>query len=177
MRKTRFFFLCILFSCYLLSACNTPSPENYFDIAVLNISMLHGFAGDGFNRELESPSVKATGNKGQYAPMPRKEVVDTKIQFLQSNFEKLKKLKETPDTKDILQNSLALHEYVLPVYKGEYVQLAKLYDEGDSKEAIQANTQSIHDKYSAHFEDLYNKLISSGKVYAERHQIKVNWAQ
>jgi hypothetical protein len=176
MKKTRFLFVFILSSCYLLNACHTP-PENYFDVAVLNVNMLQGFAGEGLNRELESPSVKATGNKDQYATMTRKEAVEAKIEFVQANYEKLKKLKETSDTKDILQNSLALHEYILPVYKGEYVQLAKLYDEGATKEAIMANTQSIHDKYSSGYEELYNKLIGSGKGYAERNNIKVNWAQ
>ena len=102
-------------------SCDTATPENYFDRAVLNCNLMHGFAGSGLRRELESPSVKLseTGN-GETIPMKRKEVIDNAITSLETNFEKVKKLKETDDTRDILRASVALYEFVLPVYKTEY---------------------------------------------------------
>ena len=75
----------------------------------------------------------------------------------------------------MLQTSLALHDYILPVYKTEYQQLAKLYDEGASNEKIQLQAQMINQKYYSHFDELYTKLISIGKLYAEQNSIKVNW--
>ena len=163
--------------CYgFFTACNTITPENYFDIAVLNCNMMHGFAGEGLQRELENPTVKLVeGTKDQTAPMKRKEIIDSKIQFIAPNLEKIKHLKQTDDTRDMLQASLSLYEYVLPVYKNEYQQLAKLYDDGASKEQIQSFGQSIHDKYYSGFEELFNKLTAVAKPYAERHNIKVNW--
>lgn len=107
--------------------------------------------------------------------MTRDEVLAAKIQFLDEYFEKLKNLKETTDTKDMLQTSVALYEFVLPVYKAEYKQLARLYDEGAPKEQIQSQARLIHDKYYPRFNELYNKLIEIGKLYAGRHSIKVNW--
>jgi hypothetical protein len=120
------FFCC----CLLFTACNTATPERYFGVAVLSSNMFQGFADEGQLRDFESPSVKMAENNGQPVPMQRSEVIGTKIEFVEGNFKDLKDLKETADTKDILQNSLALYEYVLPVYKNEYVQLAKLYDTG-----------------------------------------------
>jgi hypothetical protein len=107
--------------CLFLVSCDTATPENYFDRAVLNCNLMHGFAGSGLRRELESPSVKLseTGN-GETIPMKRKEAIDNAITSLETNFEKVKKLKETDDTRDILQASIALYEFVLPVYKTEY---------------------------------------------------------
>jgi hypothetical protein len=70
-----------------------------------------------------------------------------------------------------------LHEYVLPVYKTEYQQLAKLYDKGASKKEIQSLTQSIHDKYYPGFDELFNKLTTTAKAFAEKHNIKVNWGR
>jgi ribosomal protein L15 len=137
--------------------------------------MLVGFANSGQLRELESPSVKLAENSSQPVTMKRNEVIDEKIKFIETNLEKLKELKVTTDTKDILQTSLALYKYILPVYKMEYEQLAKLYDEGASNEKIQLLAQTINDKYYSHFNELYSKLISSGKLYAERNSIKVNW--
>jgi Fe2+ transport system protein B len=162
--------------CLLMNACITASPENYFDIAVLNTNMMHGFASDGLQRELESPSVKlVAGTKDQTEPMKRKEIIDSKIQFLEPNLEKIKKLKQTDDNRDMLQASLALYEYVLPVYRNEYQQLAKQYDDGASSEQIQALQQSIQDKYYPQFERLFNNLTAAAKPYAERHHIQVNW--
>jgi hypothetical protein len=162
--------------CLLLVACNTATPENYFDQAVLNSNMMMGFAGDGLQRQLEQPSVKlAAGTKDQTAPLKRKEVIENQIQYLDESFAKIKQLKETEDTRSMLQASIALYEYVLPVYKTEYIQLAKLYDEDAPKEQITSLSKSIRDKYFAGFKERLDTLIGTGKLYAMHHQIKVNW--
>ena len=167
--------LSILISCLSLAACNKPSPEKCFGIAVLNSNMLVGFANGGIERELESPSIKMGKSKDEFFPMKRREVISSKIQFVEENYEKLRGFEQTEETKDIIQHSIALHEFILPVYKSEYAQLAKLYDEDARKEEIQKMVQAIHDKYHDKFEELYNKLISSGKNYAKANDIKVNW--
>ena len=160
----------------LITSCNTATPENYFDIAVLNCNMFHGFASSGLQRELESPSVKLVeGTKDQTVPMKRKEIIDSKIQYIEPNLEKIKHLKQTEDTKEMLQASVALHEYVLSGYKNEYQQLAKLYDDNAPGEQIQSLEQSIEKKYSQNFSELFDKLMAVAKPYAERHHIQVNW--
>jgi hypothetical protein len=107
--------------------------------------------------------------------MKRKEIIDDKIQMLEAIREKLKSLKETGDTRDILRTSSALYDYVLPVYKNEYMELARLYDENAPKESIDAFTQSISDKYYTGYEQLFQKLTLAGKSFAIKHDIKVNW--
>src|SRR5690349_5315674 len=88
----------------LLVSCEMATPEIYFDRAVLNCNLMHGFAGSGLRRQLESPSVKLSdkGN-GETVPMKRKEVIDSAIASLETNLEKVKKLKETDDTRDLLK--------------------------------------------------------------------------
>lgn len=160
----------------LLTGCNNPGPEKYFGIAVLNSNMIVGFANDGFHRELDQPSSKLVeGTTDQVRPMKRKEVVDDRVRFLEENLNKLKDLSETPDTKDILQASIHLHEFILPVYKNEYQQLAHLYDDGASADSIRSSATVIHDKYSAGFEERYNALINAGKLFATKNKITVNW--
>jgi len=51
--------------------------------------------------------------------MSRSDVVQAKVDFVETNLKKLKGLKETEDQKEMVQASLALHEYILPVYKTE----------------------------------------------------------
>lgn len=132
----------------LLSACNMSAPQNYFDRAVLNCNIMHGFA---------------------------KEIIDDKIQSLETNLAKIKQLQETDDSREMLRASLALYNYVLPVYKTEYQELAKLYDEGATREQIEVMEQSISAKYSAGFAALFDKLTAVAKPYAARHDIKVKW--
>jgi hypothetical protein len=178
MKKITPFSVLICCCCWLFSACNTPTPEKYFDLAVLNCNMMTGFASDGLQRELDMPAVKiAESNKDKTLPVKRKDLIDSKIEFLEANMKRLKELRETMDSKDLLQASVALNEYVLPVYKADYQQLADLYDKGASKREIQSFTQAIHDKYYTGFDELFNKLATTGKSFAERHNIKVDWGR
>ena len=136
--------------------------------------MLNGFADERGLPELEYGSAKLQKD-GSTATMPRKEILEEKTKSLQEALDKIKGLDQTADTKEMILSSIELYEYVLPVYKTEYAQLAKAYDENASKETIHSETQVIHDKYYTHYNELYGKLISIGKVYAEKHSIKVNW--
>lgn len=162
--------------CSLLVSCNSASPEKTFGIAILNSNMMHGFAGRALQMQLESPSVRMiNGDKDKLAPMKRIEVIEDKISSIESNYAKLKGLKETKDNRDMLNASRDLYEYVLPVYKKEYLELARLYDENSPKETIDAYTKAIEDKYYPGFVDLHDKLTAAGKPYAEKHGINVNW--
>jgi hypothetical protein len=138
--------------------------------------MIIGFANNGMERDLESPSIKMGKTKDEMISMTRKEVVENKLKFVEENYYKLKGFTQTDDTKNIIQMSLALHELILPVYKNEYAHLAKLYDSNASKNEIEELKKSIHDQYFLKFETLYNQLISSGKLYAKEHNIEVRWA-
>jgi hypothetical protein len=164
------YFLC----CLVFSSCNTTTPEQYFDRTVLTSNMFTGFADNGMERELASPSVKMDVN-GHQATMKRSEVISSKLDVLNEDLDKLKDLEQTADTKDILQSAKRLYEFVLPVYKKEYIQLAALYDQNAAKEDIEAQAKAIHDKYFPRYEKLYNTLIAYGKVYAEKHNIKINF--
>ncbi len=162
--------------CAGFSACNTATPEDYFGRAVLASNMLTGFADDGMERQLQSPSAKTAAN-GEAVAMTRTEELDGRIQVIEEDHEKLKGLKQTDDAKEIMQNSLSLYDYVLPVYKKEYRELAASYDKAAPREQTQAAAQAIHDKYFEGFKERYDKLIRSGKAYAAKHNIKVNWAE
>jgi hypothetical protein len=151
------------------------TPEDYFGIAVLNSNMFVGFAGDGLLRQFDAPSAKMSETNGQPVAMKRSEVAAMNITFTQEAYDKLKGLKETAETKEMLQTSIAMYEYILPVYKKEYKELAALYDSGAPKEKLEAQAKAIHDKYYAGYHMIYEKLIGLGKLYAAKHNIKVNW--
>lgn len=160
--------------CFCIASCK-QSPEKYFDQAVLNSNMLVGFADDGFSRQLEQPSAKMGKTKDEVLQMKRTEVVDNQIRFAEESYANVKDLTPSDDTKEMVNASMAMYQLVLPVYKAEYRKLAKLYDDGAPKNETEALTQEIHDKYSARFEALYDKLMTAGKVYAANNKINVKW--
>ena len=165
----------LFFACILCSSCNTATPEKYFDVAVLNSNMLVGFASNGFLRQLDAPSSKLDPSTGNTLPVTRKELIGDRIKWLEEGYGKVKDLKETEETKEMLQSSAALYEYILPVYKKEYIELADLYDGNAASDKVEAKAKEINEKYFAGFNSLYDKLINIGKGYAAKHNIKVNW--
>jgi hypothetical protein len=160
----------------LLASCNNPTPKNYFDEAVLNVNLITPFGGQAALQSLAHPSVKLVpGTKDQTVPMTRKEIIEDEIQRVEENLTKIKTLPDSEETRDMVQTSIKLHEFVLPVYKGEYRELAKLYDEGGSQQERVAKAQEIDRKYLTGYRALFNRLVELGKPYAAKHNIKVEW--
>jgi len=159
--------------CMILS-CNTTTPDQYFDIAVLNSNLIAGFANRGDFQQMETPpSVLKKDNT--VGPQSRTEFVETKIQIIEGALEKIKALSEDEETKPMKQASVALYEYALPVYKNEYTALAKKYDSGATQEEVEKDMIAIHDQHFEKFDALYTKLTEIGKAYADKYGIKVNW--
>jgi hypothetical protein len=163
----------VVLSC-LVSSCETATPENYFDRAVLNCNLMHGFAGAGMERQLKDPSVKLAPGGGT-VQMTRKEMVDGLIQSIEEAHSKVRKLKKTDETRDMLKASYALYEYVLPVYRRRYQELARLYDEGATGSEILAFQLEIRTEYAAGFQSRMDALTAAAKPFAEKHGIKVQW--
>lgn len=165
-----------LLCCVLFSSCRKATPQDTFNTAVLNANLLHGFAGRGLQMQLEQPSIKLTGqNMDQQVPMKRAEVIDGKIQAAEEALGKIRKLPVDADSGVMIGASVALHEFVLPVYRNEYAKLAKLYDSGAPPDEIRALEQDIATKYQAKFAELHEALTAAGKAYAAKHGIQVQW--
>lgn len=160
----------------LAISCSHSSPKDYFAITVLNANMLHGFAAEGMQQELENPALQMiNGDKDHFAAMKRREVLDKKLNTIRSNMKTLKELKQTSSTADLINASLALYEYVLPVYENEYRELARLYDDDASPNAITSLAQMIHYKYYPGYAELFDRLVDVAKPYAQQNKISVNW--
>jgi hypothetical protein len=91
-----------LSACCLLVSCDMATPETHFEVAVLSCNVMHGFAGRGLERRLESPSTMLSKN-GEEVPVKRAETIGYEIQNLEGYFAKLKRFKQTDDNRDMLQ--------------------------------------------------------------------------
>jgi hypothetical protein len=159
----------------LLTACNNASPEKTFSIASLNCNSLYGFASTyELNRDLATPQEKLMDEKTmKMALVTRAEMVKDKLARVEENYEKVKSLGSSDDSKEMINASLALYEFVIPVYKKEYAELAALYDGNAAPDKIEAASKNITDKYAVEFEERYNNVVKTGKAYAEKHGIDV----
>ena len=164
----------IAISC-LVSSCDTATPDQTFARAVLNLNTIHGFAGRAMEEQLKNPSVKLAANGKDTVTMTRKEVIDDKIAFAEDALGKVEKLKETDDSRDMLQASKAVYAFILPVLKTDYQELAGLYDSGKPQVEIDAKSGAIREKYAAGFQEKMDALVAAAKPYAERHNLKVQW--
>lgn len=169
MKKLVFVFASII----LLASCS-HTPREYFDQAALNCNLLYGFAGYEIKRDLVSVQERLADEKTmKMEPVTRASVVKEKLARVEENYEKVKNLGSNDEAAEMLKASAALYEFVIPVYKNEYAQLAALYDENAPAEKIAAAEKNITDKYAAKFEELYNNVIKTGTAYAEKNGIEV----
>ncbi|WP_343673908.1 hypothetical protein [Chitinophaga sp.] len=164
----------ILAALAALPACTNPTPENYFDTAVLNTNIINDFGSDALTKMLIAQNVKYNG-KLPNGPNAATKLIDGKVQYIEKELVKIKDLKETEETKTMLQTSVALFEYVLPVYKNEYKALAKMSDDGGTQEDVLSLGKEIDEKYGERFDSLFDVLTAEGKKYAAAHDIKVTW--
>ena len=176
MRKNRSLAAILLGLSLFLSGCNFTTPKNYFEQAVLNTNLLHAFGGQGALSDMARPSLKLVpGSNNQTVTMTRAEIVQNQINVVQANLVKIKALPDSDETRDMVQTSIKLHELALATYKGEYVELARLFDTGASESDKQNKAREIDMKYLNGFRTTYTSLIELGKAYAAKHNIKVQW--
>jgi hypothetical protein len=158
----------------MLLSCNSSSPKQYFDQAALNCNLLYGFAGYELERDLAQQQEKLVdASTMRMEKITRTEVVREKLAMVEENFAKAKSLGSNADANEMLKASTALYEFVIPVYKNEYTQLAALYDGNAPADKISAASKNIADKYAAKFEALYSNVVKAGTAYAEKNGIPV----
>jgi len=174
--KTLFYFLAL--SMLFLASCSEP-PAQFFDITVLNTNAFNDFASPDLARHIneetkEFPDIPSSKKKGDEAVT----TITNKILYLEQSLDKVKKLSASGDEqKEIKELSTRLYEMVIPVYKKEYMDYAKLCDAHGDQSAKDAILKGIDEKYRADFEKSYSNLMEKGKAYAAANDIQVNWGQ
>lgn len=170
-RKTRYVAFCFL---WLFLACGSATPENYFDQAVLNSNLYADFGGRQVSAWLAQPAQKYNSDKRVMEASSYVEAFEFKMTYVKEAYEKMKKLKATDDTREMLEASEAVFSFVMEKYKNDYLRIAAMKDKGESQEAIQQAVQEFDEKNAGEFAQRFGKLIGLGTAYAKRHGIRLS---
>ena len=173
--RTALFLFALVFA--LFTSCNRPSPDQFFQTTILNTNILHGFGSERYTKSLlaetvefaDMPDSKKKGNEAQ-------QVVELKIAYIEQTIKKIED-NEAPDEdgEAIKQKSLELFNYVLPVYKKDYLELATMCDKRQSENEINEKSDQIIQTYGPTFEEKYVNLIGLGEQYASKHHINASF--
>lgn len=159
-----------------LQSCAEPA-DKFFATAVLNTNTISDFATPILAKHisdetLEFPDIPSSKKKGDEAV----KFVQNNIMYMEKSLKDIKALNaNSDDRKAIKEKSVALYEFVLPVYKNEYTNYAKLCDSKADDSQKEAVAIAIEQKYGATFEKMYTDLMENGKIFATENNLNVNW--
>jgi len=174
--SSRLSFSLVLSLAVLLQSCS-ETPDKFFGTAILNTNTISNFATPALanqinDQTLEFADIPSSKKKGNEAA----EQVRNNILYMEKSLTDIKALSANDDLrKDIKAQSIALYEYVIPVYKNEYTAYAKLCDTKAPQAKREELMQSVAQKYNAEFEKKYASLLAKGKVFAEENNLNVDW--
>lgn len=167
--------LLIVLSVFLQSCSETA--DKFFGVAVLNTNTITDFGtpilAKHINDEtIEFPDIPSSKKKGDEAIKH----IQNNILYMEKTLKDIKALSANDESRKVIkEQSIALYELVIPVYKNEYTAYAKLCDDKAPQAQKDEIIKSIEQKYNAAFEKQYAALLSNGKTFAKDNNLNVDW--
>lgn len=169
-----FFIVIALF----FKSCNFDNPKSYIGKTVLNTNRYIKLGA----QEINDMKAKKKANLLQiYVDNEFKStdsyetyVRESKINIIKEDIEKVKTLKVTSETKNLINASLTVYNTIKKTYEEDYIKISKLLDlkapEADINIAIEhmENTLSVYDSQ-------LKTLMQIAKSYADKNGIKNNF--
>lgn len=174
--KIKFFYLTVLFT--LLQSCQLENtPEEYFDRTALNTNILMGFGARDFTtmeQNRNAGQLLAYDDNGTFpAKSYEDHILRFKMPYIDQSIEKIKELKPTDETSEMIQASLDLFEFVKEKYKTDYLKIATLMEKKAPREEIDKALTQMEQTTFPVFDKKYKKLWNLAMPYAKKHGIEV----
>lgn len=157
-------------------SCVEPA-DKFFATAILNTNTINDFATPTLAKHIndettEFPDIPSSKKNGDEAT----KLISNNILYMEKSLNDIKALNaNSDDRKAIKEKSIALYEFVIPVYKNEYTNYAKLCDSKADQKQKDALANSIEQKYAAAFEKMHTDLMETGKAFAVENNLNVDW--
>lgn len=161
---------------FFIQSCAEPA-DKFFTTAILNTNTISDFATPILVKHIndettEFPDIPSSKKNGDEA----RKFVQNNILYREKSLNDIKALNaNSDDRKAIKEKSVALYEFIIPVYKNEYTNYAKLCDSKADQTSKDELEKSIEQKYGVKFEKMYTDLMETGKIFATENKLNVDW--
>lgn len=162
-----------MISSVLLFSCK-PSAEQYFGTAALNCNIFSRFGSYEMKEFLAGPSQTYNVDKKIMESSSFEEYFKFRcVNNAIENYNKVKSLPVTDETRSMITASLALYEFCTSKYQNDYLQIAKMKDDNRPQREVDAALKRFDDTYIQEFTKKYDNAWSEGLIYAKAHGIEV----
>jgi hypothetical protein len=156
------------------NSCGSETPVQYFNTAALNCNLIAGFGSRDIDQYLTyKPAVYNPQTKKSDTITFKENIQKYFLANVEANYNKVKALKLTGDTKQMVESSLALYAYVLPKYKTEFMAIAQMRDENKPKSEVDNAIAEFVNKYGDEFSKKYSAFLDIALAYAKKNNIDV----
>jgi len=158
-----------------LAACNTTTPERYFDVSVLNANTIGRFGGKEIYEMLQEAPQSYDEKSKKMVQSSYVEHVKFRIAYTDKTYKDLQALPETEETKPMIDASKDLFNYTIDKEKNGYLSIAAMKDAHAADDSIKQAAVNFNQQYADTFGQKFDKLMKLGKAYADIHHIKVEF--
>lgn len=163
--------LVLIVTSLFLTSCTNLSPEKTFEVAALNSNLLSRFGSKDINFKLESEPQIYDETQKKMIPSSYYDYFKFDISNLETQFKKIKEIKEDDDNRELLQASKDLFSYAITKEKEGYLPIAKMKDEKASPEQIEKAIADFDAATQSEIDTKFTKLMNVAKAYVAKHNI------
>lgn len=163
--------LVLIVTSIFLTSCTNLSPEKTFEVAALNSNLLSRFGSKDINFKLESEPQIYDETQKKMIPSSYYDYFKFDITNLETQFKKIKEIKEDDDNRELLQASKDLFSYAITKEKEGYLPIAKMKDEKASPEQIEKAIADFDAATQSEIDTKFTKLMNVAKAYVAKHNI------
>lgn len=163
--------LVLIVTSIFLTSCTNLSPEKTFEVAALNSNLLSRFGSKDINFKLESEPQIYDETQKKMIPSSYYDYFKFDITNLETQFKKIKEIKEDDDNRELLQASKDLFSYAITKEKEGYLPIAKMKDEKASPEQIEKAITDFDAATKSEIDNKFTKLMNVAKAYVAKHNI------
>jgi hypothetical protein len=155
--------LVLIVTSIFLTSCTNLSPEKTFEVAALNSNLLSRFGSKDINFKLESEPQIYDETQKKMIPSSYYDYFKFDITNLETQFKKIKEIKEDDDNRELLQASKDLFSYAITKEKEGYLPIAKMKDEKASPEQIEKAIADFDAATQSEIDNKFTKLMNVAK--------------
>jgi len=177
--KNRLTILFLVLLAITTQSCTTDTPDSYFGKTTLNVNKYSQMGATDFQRMREFHDQNALYAKvnDEFIPSDSFEahIKTYKIFNIETDIENIKKLKPTEETKEMINASLAVFNFIKSKYETDYVKIAKLMDDKVGKEKIDTAIQKFEEQNLSKLDKKLKALFDIAMPYAKKNGMDVKF--